>query len=203
MVFLLFCGGTNYFIDFAAILEVDQVWLDLVLDFEPPNRFVPERYIAGLAEVPNEVWEAVPRIVAQTICQVIGPDVPIDPQIAFRYFKNGRIPEFVLCYFMWFQKARSNTSKATRFFRAVHYLEAFREYMLNAAGAGVMDVDPKPEDEELEADPAVAEHGPAVEGGERDEDQEEEAETGVGSEEQAEAEAALEQDEEAEPEAQI
>lgn len=84
--------------------------------------------------MPPEVWEAVPNVVASTISQVMGPDIPIDPQIAFRYYKNGRLPEFVLCYFMWLQKARRGTSKATIFGRALHYLEAFREYMLNASG---------------------------------------------------------------------
>ena len=104
------------------------------LDFEPPNKFAPERYIEGLELVPPEVWENVPNVVCSTLAQVLGPDVPIDPQIAFRYFKNGRLPEFVVAYFMWIQKVRRNTAKSTIFCRALHYMEAFREYMINASG---------------------------------------------------------------------
>ena len=128
------------------------------MDFEPPkNYYAPDRYIAGLVLVPNEAWNAVPNVVANALAQALGPDVPIDPQIAFRYFKNGRLPEFVVCYFMWFQMAK-RLSKATIFFRAFHYLEAFREFSLNAAGA--MEVPNPPQDapdddQEGQADPSA------------------------------------------------
>lgn len=104
------------------------------LDFEPPVKFDAERWARQVQEVPDVVWEGVPAIICRAITNSIGPEVPIDPVIAFRYFQNGRLPEFVVCFFMWFQKARKKTSKATIFGRAMHYLEAFRKYMYTTAG---------------------------------------------------------------------
>lgn len=145
--------------EFEALREAEEIWTELVLDFEPPNRFNPEKYLDGLKPVPDDVWEAVPRVVIDAVSACLGPDVPIDAQIAFRYFKNGRLPEFVVCYFMWLQKARRSTAKSTVFFRAFHYLESFREYMLTAAGAFEA-IGPDPEASLM--DPAIAGRGPAV-----------------------------------------
>lgn len=145
--------------EYEALQDSEEIWTELALDFEPPNRFAPERYLDGLKPVPDEVWEAVPRVIINAVASCLGPDVPIDAQIAFRFYKNGRLPEYVVCYFMWLQKARRSTAKSTVFFRAFHYLESFREYMLNAAGA----LDPiGPDPEASLIDPAIAGHGPAV-----------------------------------------
>lgn len=110
------------------------MWTTQTLDFVPPNKFDPEKYRDGLVHVPDEVWEAVPNVVASTLATVMGPDVPIDPLIAFRYFKTGHLPEFVVYYFNWLQKTTGTAkrlSKNTIFCRSMHYIEAFREYMLS------------------------------------------------------------------------
>lgn len=123
-----------FFIEFAALRDADSVWTSQTLDFVPPNRFDPEKYRDGIVQVPDDVWEAVPSVVASTLATVMGPDVPIDPMIAFRYFKNGHLPEYVVYYFNWMQKATGTAkrlSKTTIFCRSMHYIEAFREYMLN------------------------------------------------------------------------
>lgn len=108
--------------------------------------------------MPEDVWEAVPNVVASTLAQVMGPDIPIDPMIAFRYFKNGHLPEFVVYYFNWLQKTTGTAkrlSKSTIFCRSMHYIEDFREYMLNQAQVLTFDQPVEVKAEE-ETDPDAA-----------------------------------------------
>ena len=167
-----------FLLEFAGLEDADDVWRSMTLGFEPPLKYVPERYVAGIIPVNPDIWEAVPEVICQTVSTCLGPDVPIDPQIAFRYFKNGRLPEFVVAYFMWMQKAPARTAKSTIFGRALHYLEAFRQYMLEAAGAlnasafedddeAMLQQKLKDEEEENQAllaasDPAIAGVGPTT-----------------------------------------
>lgn len=140
----------------------DTMWTEMTLGFEPPTRLAPLRSQGEIKDVPPEVWESVPPIICRTVSETLGPDVPLDPEIAFRYFLNGRLPEFVVSYFVNFQQARRNTSKGTIFSRAFHYLELFRNYMMVTAGFWERPDAPPSSDDPLAADPAVVDHGAAV-----------------------------------------
>lgn len=74
----------------------------------------------------NLVKDGVPKVVADTILLTMPRSVPIDAMSAFVYVKNGTLPPFVLNYFLNMQ-SRSRTSMTTRFYRALHLIEAFRD----------------------------------------------------------------------------
>lgn len=98
---------------------------DFLLPFEIPVNFYPDRYKLGT--VPDEVFESVPQAIGDVIFQVLGPDVPLHPQIVFLYLKSGALPHYVINYFMKIQK-KKGLANMTRFYRALKLVHKYREF---------------------------------------------------------------------------
>jgi len=101
----------------------------LELDFEIPRNFQnPERYIPG--RLREDCFEDVPAAVGSAIFDAIGVDVPLDPMTIFLYLRNGRLPQFVIAYFMEFELPKRKVTKMYRFYRALHLANMFRESVM-------------------------------------------------------------------------
>ena len=94
--------------------------LDDQLQFELPINFVDaEKYRA-----PSVIGLDVPHVVANHVVGYAGRDTPLDPLNPFFFLKRGDIPVYVLNWFLNQQSRRF--SNLTRFYRALHMMEAFR-----------------------------------------------------------------------------
>ena len=85
--------------------------------------------------VDEAMFRSVPDVVTAGIIDVI--DLPIfDATIPFIYLKHGFLPEFPVVYFMNVQP-KGRISNSTRFFRALHLVELYREYLMGGSGGVV------------------------------------------------------------------
>lgn len=101
----------------------------LKLEFEVPKNFLnPEKYLPE--PLPNRVLADVPDVIMTAVFEVMDIDVPIDPFNTFMYLRNGRLPEFVVVYFMNLV-SRHVKSNMSRFFTALHLIQMYREYIIN------------------------------------------------------------------------
>lgn len=99
------------------------------LDFEVPKSFPnPQKYIPK--KIFDYMFEDVPLVVGSAISEAMSPDEPFDSTLTFVYFRNGRLPEFVVAYFMDFELPKRRLSDTTRFFRALHLITMFRMFMV-------------------------------------------------------------------------
>ena len=99
------------------------------LDFEVPKNFHnPDRFKPS--GVPDEVFASVPNHVGAAVFEAMDINVPLDPMSVFLYLKEGRLAHFVVIYFMELQGLRRNISQATRFFRAMHFIDMYRSYVM-------------------------------------------------------------------------
>ena len=101
----------------------------MTLDFELPSFFRdPHKFVPGNLD---HFFEDVPSVVAAAIFEAISDDVPADPSIPLIYLRNNRLPRFVVAWFMAAMPTEGRRlGKSTRFFRALHGIEMFREYVL-------------------------------------------------------------------------
>ncbi len=107
---------------------VDAALRSMTLGFEIPNRFNnPDKFRPTY--VGEDFLRQVPNVISSGLIDAMGADVPIDVMNAFQYLKHGRVPEYVVVYFMNAQPA-TRCSNSTRFFRALHLMEAYRDYIL-------------------------------------------------------------------------
>lgn len=105
--------------------EFDEVQ-NLTLDFEIPDTFSKaQKYVPR--NVRHDAFEEVPSAVGSAIFNALPIDVPFDPIFVFLYLRNGRLPEFVIAYFMGFELPKRTVSKMSLFYRAVHLVSMFRE----------------------------------------------------------------------------
>jgi len=85
--------------------------------------------------VDEAMFRSVPDVVTAGIIDVI--DLPIfDATIPFIYLKHGFLHEFPVVYFMNVQP-KGRISNSTRFFRALHLVELYREYLMGGSGGVV------------------------------------------------------------------
>jgi len=104
------------------------------LGFEmPPNFHNVDSYRP--VNVDEEIFRSVPDVVTAGIIDVI--DLPIfDPTIPFIYLKHGFLPEFTVVHFMNVQP-KGRIANSTRFYRALHLVELYREYLMGTSGGVV------------------------------------------------------------------
>jgi len=123
------------------------------LPFEIPNHFPdPMRFVPPPGALLRIM--TVPNIVMNTLMEAIGPEIPVNALVPFVYLRDGRLPAFVVNYFMEMQGPR-RMANSTRFFRAMHLIEAVRESIIHPTEPGggwvqsVEDVEPEdPEDDD-------------------------------------------------------
>lgn len=98
------------------------------LPFEVPKNFLnPDKYQPD--QTPEEEFAQVPDVVARAVFDALDVNVPIDALNPFVYLRNGRLPEFVVVYFMKLVSRRVK-SNMSRFYSAMHLIEMFREYVI-------------------------------------------------------------------------
>ena len=99
----------------------------LQLEFEVPRNFLnPDKYRPD--HVPEDDFGEVPDVITRSIFDVMDANVPIDALNPFIYLRSGRLPEFVVVFFMN-MVAKRVKSKMSRFFHAMHLIEMYREYI--------------------------------------------------------------------------
>ena len=140
----------------------------LQLEFEVPRNFLnPDKYRPD--HVPEDDFGEVPDVITRSIFDVMDANVPIDALNPFIYLRSGRLPEFVVVFFMN-MVAKRVKSKMSRFFHAMHLIEMYREYIIvpphhflasvdtaavvatDAVGAVATDVDKDDEDKKEKLD---------------------------------------------------
>ena len=100
----------------------------LQLEFEVPRNFLnPDKYRPD--HVPEDDFGEVPDVITRSIFDVMDANVPIDALNPFIYLRSGRLPEFVVVFFMN-MVAKRVKSKMSRFFHAMHLIEMYREYII-------------------------------------------------------------------------
>ena len=72
--------------------------------------------------------EKVPRVVHDQILFVLPRSIPTNPQIVFGFVQSELLPPFVINYFMSMQPPNARVNNATRFFRALHMIENYRQW---------------------------------------------------------------------------
>jgi len=99
----------------------------MTLGFELPRNFNNvDNYSPG--NVDQAIFRSVPDVVTAGIMDAI--ELPVfDATIPFIFLKHGFLPEFTVVYFMNVQP-KGRISNSTRFFRALHLVEMYREYLM-------------------------------------------------------------------------
>lgn len=99
--------------------------MDNTLPYELPINYVDNpRYLPS--EEQRAFLEDIPDCIAEAVIDALPVSIPINPFNVFYYVKRGLIPIWVLKWFIRGQ-GRSRSSAMTRFYRALHLIEIFRE----------------------------------------------------------------------------
>ena len=99
----------------------------MTLGFEVPRNFHNVDYYRP-GNVDPSIFRSVPDVVTAGIIDAI--EIPIyDATMPFIFLKHGFLPEYTVVYFMNVQP-KGRISNSTRFFRALHLLEMYREYVM-------------------------------------------------------------------------
>jgi len=102
---------------------------NMKIGFEIPNSFAnPDKYMPS--KIRDDAFDDVPSVVASAIFDSISIDVPIDPITIFLYLKSGRLPEFVIAFFMQFELPKRKLSNLYLFYRALHLASMFRKAVM-------------------------------------------------------------------------
>ena len=139
-------SGTHPSPEDQASLARNQITFELPVNFRHPARYMPP--VGAFQRAMNP-----PERVINALMEAIGRDVPPDANIPFIYLRANRFPVFVLNYFMDIQ-GPVRIALSTRFFRALHLIEATREAVINPPMPGLLPVFPAAaqDDEEDEDD---------------------------------------------------
>lgn len=136
---LLFIGGVSckggncesscacfFFVDDAT--AEDLAICALKLPFEIPTRPPVRSEKYEKVQLTEEFYKAVPSVVSKPLLEVMGIGIPIDVQMPLAFLREGRLPEFVVA---WFLSAlpKSRLAQTTRFYQALRAIENYREYI--------------------------------------------------------------------------
>ena len=100
-------------------------------EFRHPDKFNP-------SDVGDDFFMNVPSVVAAAIFDAIGENVPIDPTIPLIYLRSNRLPQFVPAWFMAaMPTGGKRLGKSTKFYRALHAIERYREYIMYPADPAI------------------------------------------------------------------
>ena len=130
----------RYFSDcFLSLGEdhpLDVAIRSMTLDFELPSFFRdPHKFVPGNLD---HFFEDVPSVVAAAIFEAISDEVPADPSIPLIYLRNNRLPSFVVAWFMAAMLTGGRRlGKATKFYRALHAIERYREFIMYPADPSI------------------------------------------------------------------
>jgi hypothetical protein len=100
------------------------------LGFEVPRNFHHVESYRPIS-VDEEIFRNVPDIITAAIVDTIDLPGLFDPTLPFIYLRHGLLPEFPVVYFMNAQP-RSRISNSTRFYRALHLIDLYRQYLVGA-----------------------------------------------------------------------
>lgn len=115
-----------------------DMWRLMEIKVDVPPNFNPSKTIPPVS-VSDEEWREVPDLIATALMDTISADVPINALIPYTYLVAGVLPHFVVAYFIVIQSAPPRTAYSTVFGRAMHLIEAYREFLINESG-GVLNV---------------------------------------------------------------
>lgn len=105
------------------ILKGRKLEFELPTSFANPDKFRPH-------QIDDAVLARVPEFVSNALFDALDAQVPIDPLSPFIYLRQGKLPHFVVIYFMEIQGMKKNLGNQRRFFQAMHLIEAYREYVI-------------------------------------------------------------------------
>ena len=116
---------------------IDVAIRSMELNFELPQEFRnPDKF--NPSDVGDEFFMNVPSVVAAAIFDAIGENVPIDPSVPLIYLRSDRLPQFVPAWFMAaMPTGGKRLGKSTKFYRALHAIERYREYIMYPADPAI------------------------------------------------------------------
>jgi hypothetical protein len=91
----------------------------------PPDYVESDRNHPSPQDFGRLLHVQVPRVISETLLFCLPREIPIDARGAFGFLRDGRLPHFVVQFFMDLQKAK--VSMQTKFFRALILMEAYRQ----------------------------------------------------------------------------
>jgi hypothetical protein len=101
------------------------------LDFKIPEEYSmkeKKKHSASAGDYIIMLNEGVPPVVRDTLFHILPRSVPINPMMPFAYLQDGRLPPFVINFFMSLQsRVGRPVSAIGRFYRSLDLIEAFRE----------------------------------------------------------------------------
>ena len=119
----------------------EEVIRGLKLGFQIPTRFVEPAKYENVA-LSDQFYKDVPSVVSTALLEVLGGTIPIDVQMPLVFFREGKLPEFVVA---WFYSAlpKSKFANSTRFYQALRAIEQYRQYVFygraDAVNVGFVD----------------------------------------------------------------
>jgi len=116
---------------------IDEAIPSMELNFQLPQEFRhPDKF--NPSDVGDDFFMNVPSVVAAAIFDAIGENVPIDPTIPLIYLRSNRLPQFVPAWFMAaMPTGGKRLGKSTKFYRALHAIERYREYIMYPADPAI------------------------------------------------------------------
>jgi len=116
---------------------IDEAIRSMELNFQLPQEFRhPDKF--NPSDVGDDFFMNVPSVVAAAIFDAIGENVPIDPTIPLIYLRSNRLPQFVPAWFMAaMPTGGKRLGKSTKFYRALHAIERYREYIMYPADPAI------------------------------------------------------------------
>lgn len=99
-----------------------EFWFSIPINFLDGQKYVPSRRMFDRLGI-------IPRAILRAILVALPPDQPIDPLNCFLAVKTGRLPPWVVIFFIR-QQHYLDSPMATKFFRALHLIEWVRADLL-------------------------------------------------------------------------
>ena len=103
-----------------ALVENDELTFEVPVNFVDHPRYRP-------TDKEKEFLAATPDLIFKIISNILPKNPTLDPLTPFYYLKIGKLPFFVVKWFIDAQKP-SKLSNMTLFYRAMHCIEAIRGY---------------------------------------------------------------------------
>lgn len=99
-----------------------HLWFSVPNNFLESKKYVPSRRMfSRLGKIPSAVIRA--------LLTALPPETPIDPMNCFIALKTGKLPSWLLIYFVR-QQHNLDSPMTTKFFRALHLMEWVRAELI-------------------------------------------------------------------------
>jgi len=100
---------------------------DSDLGFEPPAHFIDHGRYVATDQDKRSTLDGVPQIIWNIVMHALPRNPTFDPITPFYFFKTGRLPKWVVKWFLKNQGKRADRlSNMTKFYKAMHLIETLR-----------------------------------------------------------------------------